>query len=95
MAVCGAPLLHAPAFPHGLPRSQASAVWLVIVYLLRQFTGINVCPSVTELSIAKGGRSSREAGCCLQQFTLAWRSSGAKKNCGDLPWAKGRGCLGL
>lgn len=51
MTICGAPLLHAPAFPHSLPKSQARAAWLVIVYLVRAQD--NVCPSITELSIAR------------------------------------------
>lgn len=51
LTTCVAPLLHAPAFPHSLPKSQARAAWLVIVYLVRAQD--NVCPSITELSIAR------------------------------------------
>lgn len=53
LATRGVPFRHAPAFPHSLLRPRASAAWLVIIYLVRVPTGINVCPSVTELNIAK------------------------------------------
>lgn len=61
------------------------------VYFVRESTGINVCPSVTELNIAKGSRSWCEVDSCWEHFTLAWRSSGVEKDCGGCHRQRGVG----